>query len=399
MAIGLAVLVVGLWTIVAPDSYSASSESDRILLTIGFAVAAGLYRAAPHVALAVVWLACSYQLADGVYLVYAEVAVALVAYGTARYGSTATLWVSGLSIPLGMVVGALYVLARPYVITDIVGQGVLLRGDIVASRAVLVALVALMPLVLPWLVGLLLRVRTTSRAETAVARAGREQAEQQQLAAEEVARLRADQAALARDVHDVVGHSLAVILAQAESAQFLPDDDVARVKQTLAAIAGSARESLQDVRRVLASTSDSAATVSLPEGGLDRLLEGVEASGHEVVGSVSGTPRPLPPELDVVAFRVLQEMLTNALKHGRRGEPIHVDRQWHDDLRIEVDNVVDGAAATALLGEGMGLPGMRRRLESVGGRLDTRRRERDGVSSWTATAWIPLRPGADRVGS
>ena len=396
-AIAVAVLVVGVWTIVAPEGYDPSYQGGRLLVTAGFAAAAGLYRAAPPVALALVWLTCLYQVTNSVNIVYAQLAVALVAFGAARYGSTAALWVSGLSIPAGMLLGILYVLPRPYVVGDILGQDVLLRGEIATSRGVLIALVALLPLVVPWLLGLLLRVRRTSRAETLEARAGRDLAEQQQLAAEEMARLRADQAALARDVHDVVGHSLAVILAQAESAQFLPDDDVARVKQTLAAIAGSARESLQDVRQVLATTADSGTTTSVPEGGLDRLVEGVRSGGNDVRDEVSGTPQPLPPELDVVAFRVLQEMLTNALKHGRRGEPIHVDRDWRGELRIEVENVVDHDGGTALLGEGMGLPGMRRRLESVGGRLDTRRRDRDGSTTWTSTAWIPLRPAPGTV--
>ena len=57
-------------------------------------------------------------------------------------------------------------------------------------------------------------------------------------------------------------------------------------------------------------------------GDLDSLVDGVRASGHEVASTEVGTPQPLPPDLEVVAFRVLQEMLTNAIKHGRRGAPI-----------------------------------------------------------------------------
>ena len=101
-----------------------------------------------------------------------------------------------------------------------------------------------------------------------------------------------------------------------------------------------------------------------------------------------GTPQPLPPELEVVAYRVLQEMLTNAIKHGRRDQPVLVERHWPDgscdrDLRIEVRNAV-GSPTTAteetvpLAAAGTGLDGMRRRLASVGGRLDVRRRERAG---------------------
>ena len=73
---------------------------------------------------------------------------------------------------------------------------------------------------------------------------------------------------------------------------------------------------------------------------LESLLDGVRASGHVVESTVVGTPQPMPPELEVVAFRVLQEMLTNAIKHGRRDRPVLVERHWDDDLRIEVQNAV-----------------------------------------------------------
>jgi signal transduction histidine kinase len=91
----------------------------------------------------------------------------------------------------------------------------------------------------------------------------------------------------------------------------------------------------------------------------------------------------------VVAFRVLQEMLTNAIKHGRRDQPVHVERHWEGDLRIEVQNAVPEAAAADGERDGQGLGGMRRRLEAVGGRLDVRRRT--DPPTFTATAWVPVR--------
>jgi signal transduction histidine kinase len=87
---------------------------------------------------------------------------------------------------------------------------------------------------------------------------------------------------------------------------------------------------------------------------------------------------------------VLQEMLTNALRHGVRGRPVSVERHWEGELRIEVRNGVDPGSAAAPVG-GLGIDGMRRRLESVGGRLDVCRRDDTDGSSFSATAWIPLR--------
>ena len=106
--------------------------------------------------------------------------------------------------------------------------------------------------------------------------------------AEEIARLRGEQTRLARDVHDVVGHSLAVILAQAESAQFRSDSDTAAVRATLENIAVSARQSLREVRQVLSSTDDTATVSVVPTGSLDALVEGVQAAGNEVHSIVVG---------------------------------------------------------------------------------------------------------------
>ncbi len=112
----------------------------------------------------------------------------------------------------------------------------------------------------------------------------------------------------------------------------------------------------------------------------------------------------MPPELEVVAFRVLQEMLTNAIKHGRRDQPVLVERHWDGDLRVEVQNSVGpddagptldetqpirGVPAPSSADGGQGLDGMRRRLEAVGGRLDVRRRT--DPPTFTATAWLPVR--------
>jgi len=104
---------------------------------------------------------------------------------------------------------------------------------------------------------------------------------------------------------------------------------------------------------------------------------------------------------------VVQEMLTNAVRHGRRDRPIRVERYWpHDsferDLRLEVSNALADAGETqpisvaaptapAAPAGGQGLPGMRRRVEAVGGRLDVRRRSGPDGPTFTTTAWVPVR--------
>ena len=265
-----------------------------------------------------------------------QLAVTVVSFGCARYGRTAVVWLSGLSIPAAAVIGITYVTLRGSRHPRLAGRRrpdcrrLLLRPADAGRSGVS----ALVPLVIPWLVGLMLRISEQARTS----REAQHTAEEARSQAEEIAHLREEQARMARDVHDVVGHSLAVILAQAESAQFIKDSDTQALKKTMENIATSARSSLQDVRQVLTTATErqpSGAT-----GGLDSLIEGVRSGGYEVVSSEVGKPQPLPPELEVVAFRVLQEMLTNAIKYGRRGEPVSVERHWEGELRIEVRNII-----------------------------------------------------------
>jgi signal transduction histidine kinase len=394
LLIGSAVFAFGALTVGVWDPLGARVEGLLlVVVALGMGVASGLFRAAPGLALGLVWLTSMFQVASRLDLTPVQLSVVIVAYGAGRYGSVVTLWASGLSIPLGAVAALGYLglvptdgLASPLVRVLPAGGGHHPMTVLIGLAIGFVLAVALLGM--PWTLGLALRLR--GRAERSTQE--RLAAETDRHQAEEIARLREEQTRLARDVHDVVGHSLAVILAQAESAQFRPDSDTAAVRATLENIAQSARQSLRDVRQVLSSTGDTATVTEAPTGSLDALVEGVQAAGNEVRSTVVGTPRPLPPELEVVAFRALQEMLTNALKHGRRGEPVRVERHWQRQLRIEVQNVV--GAVDGVVTPGQGLEGMRRRLESVGGRLDVRRREDpEEGATFTTTAWVPFRAG------
>jgi signal transduction histidine kinase len=407
------VLVAGLVQVLRHVPVGLVPPAGLTLTVVGMAVAVLLCRHLPGAALALVWVIGVGHLLTGTPVLTVEAAVAVVAFGCARWGSVATVVLSGLSIPGAAAVAAMLLLGGYYGVFEGVPffgrivDGVQRFGDIVLVGAVVLGLLVLM---VPWLAGLLVRsLGRTRRSEVSQLAAEEDAARAQHEAfqAQEIARLREGQARLARDVHDVVGHSLAVILAQAESAQYLPDDP-ARLKETMATVADSARTSLQDVRQVLSSTSQ---TPPAGLGGLEELVAGVRATGQEVVVDEVGHPQPLPPELEVVAHRVLQEMLTNAVRHGRRDRPIRVERLWpsggHEhDLRIEVGNAlpetgadptapvaVDTRATTdptvpiAAGGSGQGVDGMRRRLDSVGGKLDVRRRD----GAFVATAWVPVR--------
>ena len=414
VVLGAVVAVLGLVEALNPGDGGA--VTGRVGVALGVAAAVVLCRRQPGGALALVWLVGILQVLGEIPVLSIEVAVAVVAFGCARWGRPATVVVSGLSIPAAAGVGVLLVLRGSYgffrdigPLREVIDNAYRFSDTLLVGASVLAMLV----LALPWLAGLVLRMTSRlQRSRLSQAAAEEDAATAQRVAgqAQEIARLRDEQARLARDVHDVVGHSLAVILAQAESAQYLPDEPET-LKRTLATIATSARSSLQDVRGVLAATRSGGAAVP-PQDDVDALVDGIRATGQEVHVTEVGSPQPLPPELAVVAHRVLQEMLTNAVKHGERGHPIDVERHWPaggfgDDLRLEVRNTekqetvaseetvplrlaVDADAGS----QGQGLPGMRRRLESVGGRLDVRRRQHGDLSTFTATAWVPVRTAA-----
>lgn len=363
-----------------------------VALCIGLAV--GLARRAPGFSLLLVWFAGTCQVLFGLPLLIVEAAVVVVAFGAARWGNHLTVIASGLSIPAAGIIGIAFLKARGFAsLIDPERYRAFYDAaqQLSDTWQVGAGILAAAFLAVPWMAGLVLRygdraAKSRESQEVAEAEAARAQRESEQ--AREIARLREEQTQLAHDVHDVVGHSLAVILAQAESAQYLDEADTAALRLSMANIANSARSSLQDVRQVLTPAGGDAGP-----GGLQDLVEGVRASGHEIHFDEIGTARPLAPELATVSYRVLQEMLTNAIRHGSREQPLVVELHWGGELRIEVANLVGEAPVSAEgeLAGGHGIDGMRRRLASVGGRLDVRRRETTPGESFTATAWVPLR--------
>ena len=388
VALGAIVAVLGLI-----ESAARHTGVGGLLVAVGVGAAVGLCRRAPGYALGLVWAACLVQVGFGLDIALVQLAAAVVAYGAARYGSVAVLWLSGLSIPVGAMLAAVYVVAHGTQLAENVTRfGVALPVVSDGWSPVLEAgLSCVAVFALPWLAGLVVRSRDQagrSRLREVAAEQARARAESERAAAQDVATLRADQARLARDVHDVVGHSLAVILVQAESAQYLPDHDLERIRATVCTIAMSARRSLQDIRQVLASTeqtTDSAGPV------LDAavLIADLQAAGNDIRIDVHGPVRPLTSAEQTVVFRVLQEMLTNALKHGRRGAPVHVAQTWTSDLRLDVTNTIADAVTALDRTGGLGLAGMRRRVELIGGRLDVARSDDSATSTFRATAWIP----------
>lgn len=201
---------------------------------------------------------------------------------------------------------------------------------------------------------------------------------------------------IARDLHDVVGHSLGVIAVQAGVARHVLDTQPEEARAALDAIAGTSRTSLTEIRRILHAlrTSDEVSDyVPVPgTAALPTLLDSVRAAGVTVEPDIRGAPADPPAGVDVAVYRVVQESLTNVIRHAP-GATARVRIHWApDEVAVSVtdDGVVPGRDR-APAGPGLGLVGMRERVHAVGGSLHAGPLADGGFA---VTARIPLGGGS-----
>jgi signal transduction histidine kinase len=174
---------------------------------------------------------------------------------------------------------------------------------------------------------------------------------------------------IARELHDIVAHALSVIVVQAGAADDVFEHDPARARGPIRAIDTAARAALADLRRVLGILQDPAEYEPQPGlDQLDRLIDQIRATGLHVSLEVEGSPRPLSAAVELSAFRIVQEALTNSLKHAA-AEHVRVRIRYGDKLELEIrdDGAGDGNAASGTAGSG--LIGMRERVALLGGVL------------------------------
>ena len=238
-----------------------------------------------------------------------------------------------------------------------------------------------------WVVACLLAGMVVRSRRQAV-QAFRDRAEQAERTLEEHARASAaeERLRIARDLHDVVGHSFAVVHVQARAAAALLDTDPDGARQALAAIEATSRESLREIRAALSVLRrDTSPPVLDRPAALDQLFAPAKAAGLHVDASVDST-LVLPPEAGHVVYRVVQESLTNVLRHaGATAVTVTVVGE-DGGVRVEVLDNGRGAPEAAAAG-GHGLTGMRERVGALHGRLDAGPAADGG---WRVTAWVPV---------
>ncbi len=181
---------------------------------------------------------------------------------------------------------------------------------------------------------------------------------------------------IARDLHDVLAHSLAVIAAQADGTRYLSKDQPQAVLNALDTIARSARSALVDAQRVIEGVRDDGMVTPQPRlSDIPALIEGMQRGSLKIHPSESGTPVDLSTGQQLAVFRIVQECLTNALKHGGRGTEVRLHLDWSGPgLTLHVASAIapatqEAAADPAMPRVGRGLPGMRERAHLAGGWL------------------------------
>ncbi len=214
----------------------------------------------------------------------------------------------------------------------------------------------------------------------------------QQLADERDVRAReavsVERSRLARELHDVVAHNVSLMAVQAEGAGRVLEGDQAQVRAALAAIATTGRDTIEELRRLLGILrADGAGTGLVPQPGLadlEPLLDRVRSSGLAVDLTVTGEPIALSAGAQLSAFRIVQEALTNTLKHADASH-VSVDLlYWPGAVEVRVAD--NGHAHDPGVGTGQGLVGLRERVALYGGSLTAG----GDLTGYTVHAFLPL---------
>jgi signal transduction histidine kinase len=313
-------------------------------------------RLAPGWALAAAWAGAVLQMMAGFGPLPVDLAILLVLYATSAWGTRRVLWWGFGSALFGGLVAAVFM-----VIVNGVAFGTE-SGWAKVSMGTLLLVLSVLALGFAWVCGLLWRVVLRARRTRSA------QLEAESLAAEEQERVR-----IARDMHDVVAHSLAVVIAQADGARYAAAVKPELATEALGTIAQTARGALSDVRMLLTQLRHRQGDGPQPTlADLEALFAQVRQAGIEPRVTVDPMPPGEPPAaIQLAVYRILQEALTNAIRHGDGAVDVHL--AWlPDHVDVDVRNTVGHDAPPAPGGHGV--MGMRERAQLVGGSLQAERR-------------------------
>ncbi|MFJ9818864.1 sensor histidine kinase [Streptomyces sp. NPDC101151] len=363
----------------APDHHMPVAGGLAVSAVLCLVVA--LRRRYPEPMLLLAFATGLLQLVLNIETTVADFAMLVITYTVAMVGAR---WASRLALAVSLCAATLAQVRWPEAQTSLLGQTAL-------------AVFQTVPFALAWVLGDSMRTRRAyfAQLEERAARLEREREAQSKVA------VAAERARIARELHDVVAHNVSVMVVQADGAAYVLDAAPDQAKKALETISSTGRQALAEMRRLLGvlrtgEHQESGEYVPQPDvDQIDDLVEQCRSSGLPVDFKVEGTPRPLPSGVELTAYRIVQEALTNTRKHGGPNAGASVRLVYFDDgLGLLVED--DGQGAPHELyeeggadGQGHGLIGMRERIGMVGGTLDAGPRPGGG---FRISALLPLKP-------
>ncbi|MFF6991458.1 histidine kinase [Streptomyces sp. NPDC010273] len=380
-----AVFLLGLSGVsIASTSYASGrhgTAAGAMAVSAVMCVAIALRRRWPEKMLVLAAATGLAQLVLDVEPVAADFAMLVIVYTVAATGAR---WASRFALVSGLSAATLAQIRWPQEGTSSAGL-------------VAIAVFQTVPFALAWVLGDSMRTRRAyfAQLEERAARLEKEREAQAKVA------VAAERARIARELHDVVAHNVSVMVVQADGAAYVLDSAPDQAKKALETISSTGRQALAEMRRllgVLRTGEHKEAGEYVPQPDveqIDDLVEQCRTSGLPVDFKVEGTPRPLPSGVELTAYRIVQEALTNTRKHGGPNTGASVRLVYFDDgLGLLVED--DGKGAPHELyeeggadGQGHGLIGMRERVGMVGGTLDAGPRPGGG---FRISALLPLKP-------
>jgi signal transduction histidine kinase len=387
MALGVALMGLVGGLVAATRGGPAAAVTTSVLVAMGLILF--LRRWLPGTVLAVMAALVALLAMLGASVEGAFVAVLIASYSAAVYGDRRVARVLLIAVPvalLGLGIPEAFGVARWI-------------GPHFPARTLLAAAGGC-------LVGLVIRKQFRVKAEHIAVLA--ERAELITAQQEEQARRAtlAERLRIARELHDIVAHHLSVVVIQAQGAQRVADMDLARAKCAMADVERTGRTALEEMRHLLGllrtgepgeeakvagttgATSDSAYVPSFGLADVDDLAEGMRGAGLPVTVVRRGEPREVPEDVGLTVYRIVQESLTNVLKHaGPAAATVELDFASELGVTVTDDGRGASAALDAIPGAGRGTAGMRERVAALGGRLSAGPRPGSG---YRVHATIPL---------
>ena len=382
--IGTALLLGGVVAVL----WAQGGQGPWSLVTTGvLTLALALRRVAPGLALGIAWIGAVLQMVTLQTTNVADLFIPGVLYTTSVYG-TRRIRIAGLvSAIVGAVVAGVFYGFQIYGVRGIGGEETL-KGAVQYGAMWFVVVLAV--LLLPWLAGLAVRARRSAR----MSREAQLLAERDAARADRNVAIEQERVRIARDMHDIVAHSLAVVIAQADGARYALRADPAVADEALDTIGATARRALGDVRELLGALRHEQGTAPTPDvDDIERLVGQMRDVGLEVQVEREGDPSTLPTTTQLAVYRIVQESLTNAYKHGAPGSTVRARLTYRPDT-VEID-VVNRRAEDDRPGPGTGhgLVGMRERATMSGGSMTAGPRGED----FAVAVRMPAQPSTGQM--